>query len=133
MQSPEQEASDRFRRCLLALAEFTIPPESSVTSELTQQFRESLLLFGSETDDNRECSDHLEIGSIVSNYDRTSFGLRLRHTETAVSTVLWHAEGCPIPEQVSEALPDLTQRQWNTCQRLATLILSAFESTIDGN
>ena len=130
MTSPEQHAADAFRSCLMNLSRWTQLPESAVTLELTQQFRDALLLASSESDDNKDCAETLEIGELPTSYGRTHFGLKLRNTDIAVSSVLWHAEGCPIPEQVSEAFPELTQPQWEACQRLVTLVLSAFESNI---
>lgn len=130
MTSPEQEAADAFRQCLLNLAKHTRPPEPSVALELSRQFREALLLFGSETDDNKDCAERLEIGTIPSNIGYTKFGLKLRDTDMGIGNILWHAEGCPIPEQVSEIYPELTQSQWEACQRVVTLLLNLFMSRI---
>ncbi len=132
MSSPEQDAADSFRRCLLDLAKrHTQPPDPLVAQERLQQFREAMLLFGSESCDNSDCAEHLEIGTIPTNIGYTEFGLKLRDTDIGVANVLWHSEGCSIPEQVSKTYPELTQSQWEACQRLATLVLSAFQSQIE--
>ncbi|MEZ6134657.1 MAG: hypothetical protein R3C53_07085 [Pirellulaceae bacterium] len=130
MAAPEQEAADAFRQCLVNLATLTQCPEPTTALEMSKEFRAALLLYASESDDNKDCAQRLEIGRILSNYGRTDFGLKLQRTDIGISSVLCCAEGCPIPEQVSEIYPELTQAQWEACQRLATLVLSAFESNI---
>ena len=130
MSTPEREAAHRFRECLTNMAEFAQPPEPSAASEMSQRFRDALMMFGSESDDNKHCAEHLEYGIIRGN-GRTSFGLRLCDAPYSITSVLWNAEGCPIPTQLADALPELSQNQWDACIRLATLVLTAFESTVN--
>lgn len=131
MPTPEQQAASNFRECLMTLAAPTQPLDTTAISELTSRFRSALLLFGSESDDNRDCAAKIEVGMILNKFSPPRIGVRLRGSTKSVTNVLWHAEGCPIPLQLVESFPELSQQQWDACLRLATLVFSAFEAKLD--
>ena len=126
MQSPEYQAVAGFRSALMRVAESQ--PSSVDQVELGRCFDEAVLKFGSESDDNRKCLEQIDIGEIIEPHQEPQFGLRLKGTTAPLSGVLWRAEGCGIPAELSESLPWLTQQQWDAVMRLATLVMLAHES-----
>ena len=110
-----------------------IPQTSSLLEQcpaLTEQLRCNLLLHGSSTDDNLACVEQLDVGVVREDWGTTAVGIRIGSLNRLVSNVLWHAEGCPVPDRLREAIPKITQEQWDVCLRLVTLLLTTFEAKV---
>jgi hypothetical protein len=97
--------------------------------DLTQRLRASILRVGSETEDNINCVNHLEVGTVSPlSKDpilrvRAERGVKLRHRPFLVSDVLQYLEGDAIPPTVLASFPDLTQGEWDACMRFVTHVL----------
>lgn len=83
-------------------------------------FKRALLDFGSETPDNLNCAEQLEL-------DPSRSALVLRKHGIPISDLLNVAEDSDVPPSVREAFPLVTQAEWDAAMRLVTLILIALE------
>lgn len=124
----EKDAENAFRMLMVDLAHLQVVPGSSPWKELTAKLSHTLLNFASHSEDNLSCVNELDIGEFSQVDGTVSAGVKVHAIGRMVSNVLWHAEGCSVPEQVTEAIPELTQPQWDACLRFVTLMLSAFEA-----
>ncbi len=134
VRSPEELAAENWRDALRDIARPRSEWSEAQAAALTSRFREALLRFGSDSDDNRACAEHLAIGIIGKGGDEGTRRVApyVRELGRAVTEVLWSAEGCAIPEELATAIPDLRPAQWDACLRVATLALLAFESDAPG-
>ena len=85
--------------------------------ELTANLRVAILYFASETPDNLNCAEHVEIGSVG---DET--GLKLQSRELLLSDIAHAIEDMPVPEALKAAFPGLSADDWEAFTRLTTLI-----------
>ena len=94
------------------------------------RLREALLDYGLRTSENVAAVERLDFGS--GKPDATSVnpacGIRAKASGYLLTDVLWRLEDEPIPSSIREDLPDLTQEDWSALLRIATLVLTAFES-----
>jgi uncharacterized protein (DUF433 family) len=97
--------------------------EREENPRIDQEFKEALLSFGSATEDNTRCVEHVKVGG-SSNSGR---GFSLRGSDIAVSDILHTVEGEPIPKVVVERFPGVTQEDWDAVLRLSTLLFILFE------
>lgn len=106
-------------------------------SSRTEALRRALLDYGSETEDNLAAAQRLALEVDTTPHDASPAGVPglaglaaavgsgADGARVQVADVLNAAEGCPVPEQVAEALPELTQEDWDAVLRLATLLFTA--------
>ncbi|HEY4024211.1 MAG TPA: hypothetical protein VGM75_36385 [Pseudonocardiaceae bacterium] len=120
--SAEVSKRRRFVEALLAAS----GPGEVPLDERTATLRRELLWFGSSTPDNRDAAERLAVGE-VRRWGGRKLGITLARTGSLVSDVLNQAEGCPIPDSLAEAYPDLVQEEWDAVLRLAALVLLALE------
>jgi hypothetical protein len=117
---------ERFLSALLAIANV---PEASIQA-LESEFAETLLAFGSKTEDNVACVDRIGIRErSLSDYGRI-IGLALKSNGIPVSDVLNFAEGSTVPEEVLQRFPQLEPEDWDAVLRLSTLVFSALEARL---
>jgi hypothetical protein len=88
----------------------------------------ALLAFGSLTDDNRRCVERIGVRAIPQRDGSVRSGIALRSGGTPIADVLNAAEGMPLPAQLAEDFPAVTQEDWDAVLRLATLVFVAAEA-----
>ena len=101
----------------------------SVVSEKSDRLMKAFLEFGSETDDNVNCSRHVEYGRVD---DRVCgpnpvYGLKIKGKKILLADVMNIVESLELPSEVCERYPDLTGDEWSAITRMTTMILCAFE------
>lgn len=94
-----------------------------------QEFVCALMRFGSDTDDNAQCVDRVGIGCFQDAAGKWRIGPKLRNAEISVADLLNRVEGMPIPPQLTEEYPSVSQEDWDAVLRLAVLTLVACESS----
>jgi hypothetical protein len=109
---------ERFRRTVLAVMD-----SREGGPEIDQEFKDALLAFGSESDGNIACVEHVKVGAV----SRSGVGFSLRNSDIPIADVLNAAEESVIPDFVKEEFPAITQEDWNAVLRLCTLIFILFE------
>jgi len=85
---------------------------------LTKQLRAALLALGSETPDNLNCADRIEIGAADGEIGPVLCGYPL-------SEIAHRLEDEPMPEALRAALPKMAERDWDAFMRLTTLLYIA--------
>lgn len=122
------EAAKRaFQQALLAVSQLAPNADSSDLARIAVRFHEAFLQFGSAGEDNINCLNQIEVGSLA-NGGGAKAGLRLAgRDDVSLTDLLWTAEGCAIPAEVRHAYPDLSQAQWDAALRMATVLCLAFE------
>jgi len=93
-----------------------------------RDFVRALLAFGSETEDNRRCLERIGVRAIPQRDGTVRSGVALRNGGTPVADVLNAVEGTPLPAQLAEDFPAVTQEDWDAVLRLATLVFVAAEA-----
>ena len=125
--SPDFDASRRVRT---ALADCATAGSSGEAEDAFARLRVALLDYGLRTSENVAAVDRIDFGS--GKPDAASMnpasGLRAKASGYLLTDVLWRLEDEPIPSSIREDLPDLTQGDWSALLRIATLVLTAFES-----
>lgn len=94
-----------------------IAGENADAEDLTKRLRAAIHAFGSETPDNVRCSEQLEVGPAGQ-----EFGLKLRKQPLLLSDVAYALEDAPMPASIQDAIPGLTDQDWDAFTRLTTLI-----------
>ncbi len=92
---------------------------------LTAQLRAALLALGSETPDNLNCANRIEIGNSggkICPMLRDHWLADIAHT----------LEDEPMPDGVRTAFPDLAEQDWEAFMRLTTLLYIALSRPIGG-
>lgn len=103
-------------------------PADGSTEARTEDLRRRLLEFGSETEDNLACARRVAMAADTgpgAGPSRGGLAVTVGETGARIVDVLNVAEGCPIPAQVAEYFPDLSQDGWDATLRLATLLFAA--------
>lgn len=118
-------AKSRFLAALAAIGAHDNADPRALESELTSTW----LAYGSETEDNLTAVARVGVSSVPMFGDRIVVGPALKEHAVLVSDVLNRAEESEIPEAVREGYPELSQTDWQAVMRLATLILTSFESS----
>ncbi len=85
--------------------------------ELTVDLRAALLDFASETPDNRNAADRLEVGSVGA-----TVGPKLAGRSMLLSDVAHAVEDLPVPGELKQSFPDLSEEDWEAFTRLTTLL-----------
>ncbi|MEU9127567.1 hypothetical protein AB0D08_05530 [Kitasatospora sp. NPDC048540] len=116
-------ARDRFRAALSAVGDHPETPPQKLATDLTA----GLLAFGSETPDNLAAAARLHV-SIEQDENGWNVGLCMRQSGLRLSRLLEGALGSPLPQQLLEDFPELTQEDSDTVLTVTTAILAALES-----
>lgn len=95
----------------------------------TRKLRAAVLALGSATDDNLNCVEHIEVGSVRRLFGGPlrNRGLKVRGKPIMISDVIHTLEDSRMPAVVRHAFPALTSKEWDACLRLVTLILISLE------
>ncbi|MDB4474608.1 DUF433 domain-containing protein [Opitutaceae bacterium] len=116
--------ANRLRQLLREFAEHDNPSSTSFTAD----FRRALLDHGSETPDNLDAIQRIDVGSLEEDRQAHLRGFRIAKTGDAVTNILNHLEGASMPEEVKESFPELTQEDYDAAIRVTVLCLTAFEA-----
>lgn len=92
---------------------------------LTASLRESILEFGSETNENVECAENVHLSDVEMFNDWTSRVITVGEKRVPVADIMNFAEGVPVPVEVQEQFPSLSRADWDAALRLVTLVVSA--------
>ena len=111
-----------FEQLVVAI-EHGVPP----SDQLIADFRESIVIAGFGTDQNKSASDLVDFLPIPTATSKPGqeFGLSTRCSHIPYSKLLWHLEGIPIPEELRLKYPELTQAEFDGMLRIVTMIFSA--------
>jgi enoyl-[acyl-carrier-protein] reductase (NADH) len=114
----------KFRNLLMyfANADFT---EIQV-AEMNAQFKKTLLDFGSETPDNQESVERIEVGQVREG-SWLHAGLQIKDKKIRLSQLMHSIESIDLPEAIKAEYPALTREDWNAATRIMTLILISLE------
>lgn len=110
------------------LAEFS-QDRNPVMANYTTRFREALIIFGSETEDNLNAVSRIDVGELEDSQLTSPSGLRVASSRHSISGILNLLEGEPIPESIRSSLPELNQEDFDSALRVAVLCLSVFENS----
>jgi hypothetical protein len=108
------------KRLIDALSGVAIGPDSN--EELTARLRLALLEFSSQTPDNLNCTERIEIGAVG---DET--GLKIRNKKLKLGDIAYAVEDMPMPAELAVALPEMTAQDWEVFTRLTTLLYILFD------
>lgn len=89
---------------------------------LTAELRMALLAFASETPDNLACAEKIEVGVAGE-----ATGIKLVGQDRLMSDIAYHVEDLPMPAAVKEALPDMSESDWDSYTRFMTLVCCLLE------
>lgn len=97
--------------------------------DATRELREHVLSVGSATRGNINCANRLEVGRVRHALGRINGnrGVKVRGRRVLLSDIFHVAEDAPIPKDVAEEYPQLTDSQWKACMRFVTLLLTSLE------
>ena len=100
-----------------------------VVSEKSDRLMKAFLEFGSETDDNVNCFQHVEYGRVDNRVcgPNPIYGLKIKGKKILLADVMNIVENLELPSEICERYPDLTGEEWSAITRMATMILCAFE------
>lgn len=109
------EATSIRKQFLEALNE--IAGGQATLEGMTQELRQALLNFGSETPDNLNCADRVEVGPV---------GLKIvpkvRDREVLFRDIAHALEDEIMPKALKEHFPEISEKDWDAFTRLTTLI-----------
>jgi len=111
---------DRFLKALLAVID-----AQEEDLDIDEEFGRALLAYGSETEDNVQCVQRVKVGTVPTT---SGVGFALRTSNLSVARILNVAEGSPVPDDVLEYYPNITQEDWDAVLRLCTLVFSLCET-----
>ena len=91
-------------------------------ADLTARLRQAILDFASETPDNVNCTERIEVGGA-----NAHFGLKVRGRDILFSEIAHALEEAGIPDTVRRAHPALTEADWDAFKRMTTLLYVLLE------
>ncbi len=94
---------------------------------INERFKQAVLSFGSETEDNLSCIEKVGYGFSRNIYNNSVRGLMFRDSEIPLSEVFNYAEVSVVPDCVKQEFPELSDQEWQAALRLFVLILIAIE------
>ena len=83
----------------------------------TQQLRQALLDFGSETPDNLNCAKRIEIGAVAQ-----ETGLKVSGQSVLLADLAHTLESEPMPPGIASQFPQITEQDWDAFTRMTTLL-----------
>lgn len=90
-------------------------------ADLTRSLRKALLDFASETPENINCAERIELGDLD---DDTA--LKIVGRAVLFSEIAHRIEDEPMPASLRMAYPDLTEKEWDAFTRMTTLLYLLF-------
>jgi len=102
----------------------------SSASDLSSDLMEAMLSYGSETEDNLNCSQHIQFGLCqvnLFNKPESIYGLKVKAKDILLADVLNVVENLGVPSVVKKEFPELTSEEWDAIMRMVTLILTALQ------
>lgn len=108
------------KRLIDALSGVAIGPDSN--EELTARLRLALLEFSSQTPDNLNCAERIEIGAVGD-----EAGLKIRNKKLKLGDIAYAVEDMPMPAELAVAFPEMTTQDWEVFTRLTTLLYILFD------
>lgn len=109
-------------RLIQLLTDFQRLAREQSPASLTVELQQALLDFGTSSRDNLKCADNLVVGLSPSGYGRTSLGVLTKQSRVPVGHLMNVLEDLPMPPEIRNKFPDLTQTEWEACLRLQTLL-----------
>ena len=109
------------------LMEYAAHPDPN-PDQFTKRLRRALLIYGSETDDNRDAMQRIEMGNLPETQLAFLQGIRTVKSGYSISGILNTLEGEGLPKAIRERFPDLDVDDFDAALRVAVLCLSAFEN-----
>ena len=96
---------------------------------LSEDLKLAFLEAWSETPDNIETANFLNIAQVKNKFTRTTQqGLVLTTQNELISNILWTAFGeSEVPKELLKQYPSLKKEEWNQIIRISQLVLSLFE------
>jgi hypothetical protein len=124
-----ETANDKFRRLVWAVAEADANMDDNRLNELRENFRTAFVQQGYSTSENSECMQFITVGQTNdgTSLRRPTIGYCLVDTDINISDIMNAAEGCPMPQQVADQCPKLTQSHWDASLRMATMFFVALQ------
>jgi hypothetical protein len=93
---------------------------------LTTSLHQAMLDFASQTPDNVDCAERMEVGVVDA-----SIGLKVKGRRILFSEIAHAIEGGEIPDALKNALPELTVPEWEAFARMTTLLYVMLERAND--
>ncbi len=90
------------------------------------QFREAFLAFGSETPDNLDAADHLDVLTV-----KGETGPATRYSKHLLQDIAWKLEDLQLPERLAADFPEFSEREWAAFTRLVTMLFCLLTPTRD--
>lgn len=98
----------------------------SDSADVDRRFRESFILYGSETDDNVNAMQHIQVSACM-NESGPVFGLNLVPSCLPLSLLSNGFEELELPDHVRLYFPTLTESEWSAFTRIITILLTLLE------
>jgi len=96
-------------------------------SDLNANLRSAIIDFASETPDNLNCLNHIEVAAV----DSTSPSIKIIDKSIRLSDIAHALEDAALPPSLKTALPNLTQKEWEAFARITTLIYASLETNTE--
>ena len=94
-----------------------IAASQTTAQELTRKLRRALLDFGSETPDNLNCANRVEVDRVES-----KTGPKICGQDALFRDIAHALEDEPLPEALKEHFPEISEKDWDAFTRMTTLI-----------
>lgn len=127
---------DKSRSAFLS-ALFTAADQQTPVAQVqdkNETLMQALLDFGSETEDNQNCVQHMEFG-IAQNSNisipKDVYALKIRDKNILLSDIIFSGISLEMPNSVQIDFPELTTQEWEAAIRMVSLILLALERSVD--
>ncbi len=114
----------KLRSLLMYFANFGFNPKQ--VEMINEQFRTAILDYGSETPDNLDSIEKVEIGKVKVD-KRVYSGLKIKGKNILLSEIMHEIEAMSMPSEIKEQFTKLTEEEWKAATRIMTLILSSLE------
>lgn len=98
---------------------------------INDEFRLRLLAMASETPDNIEGVNGVEVGTVTDWDEQRCFGLKVKGKNVLLSNLLYALEYEPMPAIIREQYPELTESDWEAASRILYLLVSSFDTWLD--
>jgi hypothetical protein len=99
---------------------------NSYLKKFDSSIKQLFFKIGSETEDNIESMNHVELGCLGSD-----IGIKIKNKNIFISEIMNALEDMEtVPHEVKEYYPDITDKEWQASARLTTLILVLFEKSL---
>lgn len=86
----------------------------------------AFLAFGSETPDNLDAADHLDVLTV-----KGETGLATRYSKHLLQDIAWKLEDLQLPKRLAADFPEFSEREWAAFTRLVTMLFCLLTPTRD--